>query len=1159
MPTNLKITGLSTYHNELDQPCGTLLTADNIVIDRKNVATSRRGFADYGGTYPCDCDRGKQLIMYKDRIIRHFDTTLQYECCCRTGCTWTSFSGSYTETEPCLRIKYTESNGNLYFTTNDGIKKISGTINDCCQTNFACISITNAGAPKALDLTGSVKYTCTGFLCTNSQTAYRILWGIRDCNCNVILGSPSGRLLIKNPTCQKGDVNLSFSVPDDVTNICYFYQIYRTGITTTSPCCVDPGEEMNLIYEANITQAQICAGIVNETDCNPDCFRESGLILYTNPTTGEGILQANEKPPLAKDIALFAGHTFYANTQGLHRKKITMLSACCFVSGTSKFIVGNSTGFREYTFVGEAEVTDYVFNKAQACFCSGCCPVIINHYSASDERRYAYWFKAAACQCAPIICCAIITEVNIVCDTTAADIASSFNSVINCCSNCDFTSVLCCVTVTVTNFKNGNVTDATSTNLCCACPEITICITTQGDGECACCQEVLLSSLASPAQAIDETARSLVSIINRDNCGIVNAYYQSGQDDLPGIILLEAENLSDTTFYIGVDGGIGTKFNPEIPEALTGDACTYCVCCDTITISCHGFVAGNSIFIYGTDTCPVLLGRYYVKTVGACCCFTISTTKDGCTVDIVTDSSCCHGTFFLATELSQNEKHPNRLYWSKFQKPEAVPALNFIDIGGKDDPIRRILPLRDNMFALKDDGAYIVTGQTSPFGFRLIDSSAQIIATDSAAVVNNKIYALTKQGIATISDTGAGIVSYSIEDKTNAFTKDNFNQGKTFGVGYEKDRSYLLFAQTCSNDTSATQVYRYYTFNGSWTRWTLNATSAAVNPKDDKLYLNAGNINYVQKERKNLDRTDFADREFDLCVLTDTVCGTLIELSATSCVEKGDVIVQTQGVTVQKFNRLLQKLDDDQGLSCNNYVTGNCDVCWCGEISGGVDIGLQLTSLITKVCNDDCCTCYTAPTTCTFCTIKTSYNTFICELNSSTGTSFSNYKAISCCTCFEALILNVCSTFNKITTSHTMNYISGPITIYKGYERIIEWSSQDFNEASTLKQYSEATVLFDGNNFYSACLEFSSDLSKDFEGQEFFSKGNGFFGSPNFGTNTFGGLGNDVPYRKLVPRRKQKCRYLSMKFSHQNAREDFKITGASMSVREISERAYRKM
>jgi hypothetical protein len=155
----LKARGLYSYPNSLSEmPEGALTVADNVVIDRNGVIEPRRGFKQYGDELTLGIDRAKQLLTYKNRILRHFGTTLQYDN--GTG-TFTSFSGSYLETETGLRLKSVEANGNLYFTTANGVKRISAT--SASQFSSGAGYIRGAGGTAALDVNGTVNYTTTGF------------------------------------------------------------------------------------------------------------------------------------------------------------------------------------------------------------------------------------------------------------------------------------------------------------------------------------------------------------------------------------------------------------------------------------------------------------------------------------------------------------------------------------------------------------------------------------------------------------------------------------------------------------------------------------------------------------------------------------------------------------------------------------------------------------------------------------------------------------------------------------------------------------------------------------------------------------------------------------------------------------------------------------
>ena len=91
------------------------------------------------------------------------------------------------------------------------------------------------------------------------------------------------------------------------------------------------------------------------------------------------------------------------------------------------------------------------------------------------------------------------------------------------------------------------------------------------------------------------------------------------------------------------------------------------------------------------------------------------------------------------------------------------------------------MPLRDNLYVLKEDGVYIVSGSSpSNFSVRLLDNSVFVTAPDTAVVLNNQIYCLTNQGICVISDTGVSIISSSIDDIVKLISSSNYDFKFTF-------------------------------------------------------------------------------------------------------------------------------------------------------------------------------------------------------------------------------------------------------------------------------------------------------------------------------------------------------------------------------------------
>jgi hypothetical protein len=160
---------------------------------------------------------------------------------------------------------------------------------------------------------------------------------------------------------------------------------------------------------------------------------------------------------------------------------------------------------------------------------------------------------------------------------------------------------------------------------------------------------------------------------------------------------------------------------------------------------------------------------------------------------------------------------------------------------------------------------------------------------------------------------------------------------------------------------------------------------------------------------------------------------------------------------------------------------------------------------------------------------------------------------------YETYILEIDAPNNIVTVKAQRPFLQGTITIYKHINKVVEWNPQHFGDPSAVKQVRETTIMFDQNNFNEAFAKFGSDIEQALTTVQFRGKGKGYWGDIPWGdpNHYWGGTGNDIPYRTIVPRGKQKCRYLTMVFEHNNAREYFRILGISGVVRVISSRGYR--
>jgi hypothetical protein len=284
------------------------------------------------------------------------------------------------------------------------------------------------------------------------------------------------------------------------------------------------------------------------------------------------------------------------------------------------------------------------------------------------------------------------------------------------------------------------------------------------------------------------------------------------------------------------------------------------------------------------------------------------------------------------------------LAFSKYGQPEAVPLKNQLKVGSSDDPIKRVVALRDSLLIFKQkDGVYILTGQDeTSFAVTLLDSTAKLVAPESLVVLNGLVYGLFEAGICAVSDSNVEILSGPIKDKLQFLYGTCLQQVKdyAFGVAYETDGKYVLALPQSSGDLYATYQLIYDVFNANFYEWDLAVGCGHVSTTDGKLYLGAGSQGRVLKERKAFDYTDFADYE-ESCTLTSAV-GTTLTVSGTDRMAVGDLLQQTgvqpSYVTAVDDGAGTVTVDLDQtwdtGQPVDHYKAIECVIQWNPDFAG---------------------------------------------------------------------------------------------------------------------------------------------------------------------------------------------------------------------------------
>lgn len=294
--------GLYTFNNLLSQvPPGAMTIANNVNIDRPGIAETRRGFDFYGDQLVSPAIKG---FNYDETLLWYLTNgSLVYDS--DSAGTWVTYSGSFFPPDGSFLFS-TQSSGNFYFTTNNGVYKLDSV------TATPRLS----GVPAALDIQGAISGVGNA-VNDMSQVGYQILFGYIDANQNLILGTPSEFLFVSNSSGSAQKVTLTIDIPNGLTTD-YFVQIYRTA--NTGSLSIPPGNNFQLAIEHQLTAPELVAKSLTIDDNVPDSLL--GAFIYT--ADGQPANFPNDVPPLALDITTFQSMTFYVNYKTVQTVDFTL-------------------------------------------------------------------------------------------------------------------------------------------------------------------------------------------------------------------------------------------------------------------------------------------------------------------------------------------------------------------------------------------------------------------------------------------------------------------------------------------------------------------------------------------------------------------------------------------------------------------------------------------------------------------------------------------------------------------------------------------------------------------------------------------------------------------------------------------------------------------
>lgn len=834
-----KVFGLELQSNSFNVREGSLELGRNVVLIQDNIYSKRRG----SKLFYEPIRTVKNLTEYKDKLIGFCLDKVQVYNQNSDGsfASVTELSGETINISS--KARNVQSNGNLYFTTANGVLKLENTAN----------GVLTAGVKRALDLTlvNQDASSSETYMTPDSNVGYRILFGRRDANNNTVIGAPSELLIVTNsgqgitgtPSYGAGKVTFTATSSHGLTaGVDYIYiknadgdtlpdgvyltQAGTTGSTivvnsvgtgTSPPTSLVWGKFYNnrleysipqglsteyfvqiyrsnatvsedvsvdestlqLIDEFNLESGEITAGFATYVDEIPDLLR--GAFLYTNPNTGEpgGLASANDEPPLAQDVALFKGHVFYANVQQKYGLSLSLISSNTTTMPDNSELTVTGSSTRTYIGKSGAAVGNRTVKATGTSVLALAVTVTYANHGFSNGDT--------------------VTVIEAL-DSSGVQIA---------------------------NLPVGNYTvssSATNTFVITApvsSPSTLSTLYFAGLSTSAGKRLFYIDNTSSTSVSIDTTARALCKAINRDSSGSADALYVSAADDIPGKMFLRSRTFTQTFYLNNVTSAIGESFSPILSTS------------------------GQSVV--GT------------RTNGS-----------------------------------------GRIFVSKLNEPEAVPLANTFVIGSESQQIFRLATLRDSLILLKEDGVYRINGDdVSNFVSTILDGTVVCKASDSMAILDNSVYCYTEQGIASINETSASIVSRQIEPLLTSTLSTSTFSDQTHAVSYESERLYLC-TTIRPNSTIADELYCNNYLTEGWTTWDSLFYDAYVKPTDNKLYyISLDNIIY--QERKNGNRLDYCGEDFSATILTVPSTTTVTMSVVGGTPDIGDIFVKTGSTVINRI------------------------------------------------------------------------------------------------------------------------------------------------------------------------------------------------------------------------------------------------------------------
>lgn len=829
--------GLFLQTNSFLVPDGALEQASNVFITKDSIISKRRGFYTY---YHPNSGTLNRLFNYQNKLLAAYANAMDYYTDTgsspnETG-TQTALSGETVAITGGRVSRSLQSNNNFYLTTDNGVLKLTA-------YNSA---ISKSGAPQGLDIGASfINGTSSTWFDAGDIVGFRVVFGYRDSNDNLILGAPSDITTITN-TSIVGSAAAVAGTTVTVTSASH-------GLAT--------GQYLVFSNAAGFTTSANANGVYQITVTGANTFT---YVVGSGPGGGPGTVDYAYAMPVRLEFSVPSEITtalpwFYQVYRSSQQSaSVGILSDFKLVSEEmltsaqiSALVVFFTDDFDDL-FLGAELYTNENSREGelQANYRAPLC---------NDVTLYKGFAIYGRCTTRQLLALSVIDPTAMVSGdyvefkisaTTRRYVARTGvgnQTVRGTCSSSaglliTYTShgLVTNDTVYIANVSGGTLASGTYFVVAAAANTFKISLSSGGaaiayNGETSLDFQGVtdgtyyiftLSQSSSASVRLRDTAQGLVKAVNRDTLSLIYGEYISTPNGVPGQMRFQSKGFGLAMYVRANSAAAGTAFSPTLPSS---------------------FASGTQVY-------------------------------------------------------SRNDSLPHVFFVSKQNEPEAVPLVNFLTVGAKNKEMIRIHALRDSLIILKEDGVFRVTGDTiNNFNVALLDGTVQILAASSSDVINNQVVFLSNQGVCLVTESSVQIISRRIEDVIQPILGQANLSSQTSGVAYESERLYLL-TTTDPNDTAATHVYAYNVLTQGWTAWDTLFSQAAIGPGDILYYISLSND--IQKERKKQTRLDYTAQNYAATVSNVSSDATSCTLTITGTPLRGDVIVKNNIINIIAANPL---------------------------------------------------------------------------------------------------------------------------------------------------------------------------------------------------------------------------------------------------------------